>query len=88
MNLIEAVRTGRRFKRPRWLGYWQSIEGLVLTTEDVLATDYILEEDPKPKRRLYIGEDRQLIVTDNLYILKNWTPLSRKEFEALFEGDE
>lgn len=84
MSLIEAVRTGRRFKRPRWIGYWQSIEGLVLTTEDVLATDYILE-DPKPKRRLYIDGDGVLFATE---LGSQYKPLSRKEFEELFEGDE
>lgn len=85
MTIVDALRTGRRFKRPRWLDYWASVNELRLTDEDLLATDYFLE-DPEPKRRLYVDLDGLIIAHTNP--APSWKPLTRADFEQLFEGEE
>ncbi len=49
MNLIEAVKSGRRFKRPDWHGMWRvdfadTEYTFPLTADDILADDYEVEE--------------------------------------------
>jgi hypothetical protein len=86
MTLVDAVRTGRRFKRP-FHGVWTSFDGmsLMLSEADILATDWQVEE-PTPRLRLYLSD------TCDIAVFKNapgdrWKPLSRAEFDALFEGE-
>ncbi len=46
MNIIEATQSGKRFRRNFWGEFWLDKElGLVhLTFEDILATDWEIEE--------------------------------------------
>lgn len=87
MTLVDAARTGKRFKRPKWEN-WLSpklvdVCQLNLKMEDLIATDWIIEE-PKPKRRLYVSEGGSLTACDYIPNHK-WKPLSKAEFEELFE---
>lgn len=83
MTIVDAARTGRRFKRPK-SEYWCHVEGSYygLSIEDLLATDWQIEE-PKPKRRLYVSEGGSLTACDYIPNHK-WKPLSKAEFEELF----
>ena len=46
MNILDAMRSGRRFRRPSWEIYYSDThEGfLELTPEDLLAEDWVIEE--------------------------------------------
>ena len=46
MNLIEAIKSGKRFKRPHWDIYYsnQMEEELQLSIEELLAEDWEVEE--------------------------------------------
>lgn len=47
MNLTEAIKSGKEFKRPRW-NYWINPSySKVYVCEDLIAEDYIIKEEEK-----------------------------------------
>lgn len=56
MKITDAVRSGVRFRRPN-TGYWlRSEEHLFLTAEDILATDWFLDEQAVELRATQVRE--------------------------------
>ena len=47
MNILEAIKSGKRFRRPIWIIYYSANqeEFFELTDEDILATDWEVEEE-------------------------------------------
>ena len=88
MNLIDCIKSGKRFKRDGWTDWsHNNCFSYMLGHDDLLADDYEIE-DPKPKRRLYLRDDGFIAAITPKTIESSsckWTPLSRKEFEELFE---
>lgn len=47
MNIIEALSSGRPFRRPKWVGGYlllKEVENFAFSVEDLLATDWEVEE--------------------------------------------
>lgn len=59
MKITDAVRSGIRFRRPS-TGFWlRSDEHLFLTSEDILATDWYLDEKAVEVRASQVREALQ-----------------------------
>jgi hypothetical protein len=82
MTLIEAVKSGKKYKRPEWKNFYSN-EEICFSGNDILADDYILEET-ELKRGLYVSEGGEIMVLE--YTPNHiWKRLSKTEFEGLFE---
>ena len=72
MNIIEAVSSGRPFRRPKWLGYitLEEVEDMCFSVEDLLAADYSIE-----LKKVTITEEdfnKAVARTGNLYHQDQW----------------
>lgn len=45
MNIMEAIASGKKFRRPKWLGWvgHEDVQNFVFSVEDLTATDYYVE---------------------------------------------
>jgi hypothetical protein len=72
MNLLEAIKSGKRFKRPHWDIYYSSQmeEELQLSIEELLAEDWEVE-----LKKVTITEEdfnKAVARTGNLYHQDQW----------------
>lgn len=58
MNLIDAVKSGLPFRRPRWLGWVDhaEVENFAFSVEDLTADDYYLDEPKVTITRSQLNE--------------------------------
>ena len=57
MNLVDALKSGKRIKRPGW-EVWAYAPSLMFSKESVLADDWEVEPDPDPEPKLKAWSSR------------------------------
>lgn len=75
MNILEALNTGKRFRRPHW-DIWYSIDmekELTLSVEDLLVEDWEVEE-PINFINFSLAWNRTMSIIDKLDINKEKVP--------------
>jgi hypothetical protein len=81
MNIIEAVGSGRKFKRPEWSKYYSANQIVLvqLTSQDLLANDWEVEEKQVPITRSQFDKAWNIAHSETQFIHED-----RREF-AIYE---
>ena len=68
MNIFEAVKSGKKFKRKNWVVWYEGKDEPAFMLSDILAEDWEVEE-PKKKKTAWIDENGQLLLKDDSFII-------------------
>ena len=95
MNIIDCIKSGKPFKRPKWDGFIGPFKGfatidMALTPDDITENDWIIRSEPKKLGRLYIHKEgycRAFRCEDDVDQY-HWTPVRITENGEVWEVGE